>query len=91
MTGTGIYYETRPRPREELLTPDRPGEHVWLAIACFRVAPETLRGQAADQVHLDRENLSTIEVGCFVCEQPWSERLSYRRCPGEPVAPDPPA
>jgi hypothetical protein len=85
-----VYYEARPRSREDLLTPER-DEHVWIAVACFRVQPETLRGQATDQIHLDRENLSTIEVGCYVCEQPWSERLSYRRCPGHPVAPDPAA
>ena len=72
--------------REELLTPDR-DEHVWVAMAVFRVSAESLRGKTTDQVNLDRENLATIEIGCYVCEQPWAERLSYRRCPGGPVAP----
>jgi hypothetical protein len=74
-----------PAPRAELLVPERPGEHVWVAVACFRVRAESLRGITVDQVHLDRENLAVIEVGCYVCEQPWAERISYRRCPGEPA------
>jgi len=71
------------RERGELLIPTD-HEHVWVAMAVFRVSAESLRGHTADQVNLDRENLATIEVGCFVCEQEWSERLSYRKCPGEP-------
>ncbi|HEY5880104.1 MAG TPA: hypothetical protein VIU11_14435 [Nakamurella sp.] len=75
-----------PHKRRDLLSPER-DEHVWIAIACFRVSAESLRGSTFDQIHLDRENLATIEVGCYVCEQPWSERLSYRKCPGEPEQP----
>lgn len=76
------YYTTDPEPRPDLLEP-RNDEHVWIAAAVFRLSPETLR--AADGIpNLDRENLATIQLGCFVCEQPYSERLSYRKCPGEP-------
>jgi hypothetical protein len=82
---TGIHYQTSQRPNPALLAPHRPGEHVWIAAAVFRVSAEHLRGRATDSVHMDRENLATIEVGCYVCEQPWSERVSYRRCPGEPA------
>lgn len=78
-----VHYQA-PAERAELLVPDRLGEHVWVAMAVFRVSAVALRGTALDQVHLDRENLATIEVGCYVCEQPWAERLSYRGCPGEP-------
>ena len=74
----------RAAPRPELLQPGRLGEHVWIAAAVYRVQPEALRGTAADQIFLDMENLASIEVGCYVCEQPWSERISYRRCPGDP-------
>lgn len=73
-----------PAPRTELLQPERVGAHVWIAMACYRVSAEALRGSAADQVHLDRENLAIIEVGCYVCEEPWSEQISYRGCPGHP-------
>lgn len=76
-----------PVPRAELLEPRRLGEHVWVAMAVFRVSAEGLRGTAVDQVHLDRENLAMINVGCYVCEQPWQERISYRDCPGEPADP----
>lgn len=83
---TGIYY-TPAELRPALLKPARLGEHVWVAVAAFRIAPESLRGKGADQIHMDRENLASIDVGCYVCEQPWAERLSYRDCPGEPVPP----
>ena len=83
-----VHYEARTGLlRPELLEP-RHGEHVWTAVACFRVSPESLRGTAADRIDLDRENLATVVVGCYVCEEPWSVRLSYRRCSGEPSAPE---
>lgn len=82
---SGIHYQTRQRPNPGLLQPHRVGEHVWIAVACFRVSADTLRGGAADAVHMNRENLATIEVGCYVCEQPWSVPLGARGCPGHPV------
>ena len=82
---SGIHYRTSPRPNPRLLEPSRVGEHVWIAMACFRVAPETLRARPGGSIHMDQENLATIEIGCYVCEQPWSARLSWRDCPGHPV------
>lgn len=64
--------------RMEILNPTRPGEHVWVAVAAFRVTEESIR--SGEPQHLDRENLATIDIGCFQCEQPYSERLSYRKC-----------
>jgi hypothetical protein len=72
------------RPRAELLVPEMLGAHVWVAVAAFRVSPESLRGTATDQIWLDQENLASIDVGCYVCEQPWSKQISYRGCPGDP-------
>jgi hypothetical protein len=83
-TDEKIYYQAK--PRESLLEPAVPGDHVWIAMAAFRVQPESLRGKPTDQVNLDSENLATITVGCYVCEQPWSDYLSYRKCTGEPKA-----
>lgn len=83
MTTAQGRFATSQRPREDLLLPAR-GEHVWIAVAVYRLSTDTLRAQASDQLHLDRENLATIEIGCFVCEQPYEERYSYRPCPGEP-------
>lgn len=69
------------RARPELLEPQN-NEHVWIAMACHVVSAEKLR--AGQQLHLDTETLATIQVGCYVCEQPYSNRLAYRKCPGEP-------
>lgn len=85
MTNGPILFASPQRPREDLLEQTR-DEHVWIAAAVYRVQAETLRAVAGDQLHLDRENLATIEIGCFVCEQPYSERIGYRACPGEPKA-----
>lgn len=88
--GTEIHYEVKGGVlRPELLRPDRLGEHVWVAVAAYRVSPEALRVASAQGVHLDRENLASVEVGCYVCEQPWAARLAYRQCPGEPAPSDP--
>lgn len=78
--------------RGDLLEPASPGEHVWTAMAQYRVDAEALRvskSGAGAPFHLDKENLIGIVIGCYVCEQPYSNRLSYRRCPGEPGTPVP--
>lgn len=77
------YHFTGERP--ELLEQARVGEHVWIAAAAFRLQPETLRGRGTGQLNLDRENLASVTVRCYLCEQPWSDRISYRGCPGHPV------
>jgi hypothetical protein len=80
------HYATPARPRGDLLKQSRPGEHVWIAAAVFRMdgkgLTETVR--AGGQPVLDRENLATIEVGCYICEQAFEPRLVHRRCPGAP-------
>jgi len=77
-----IEFETAPRPRLDLLTPER-DEHVWIASAVYRMAAETLRDGAGGQLNLDRRKVLAIEIGCWICEEPYSERLSYRKCAGE--------
>lgn len=79
-----IFYDF-PGARPELLAAPR-GEHVWVAVAAFRVTTAALRGRVGDRINLDRENLASVDVGCYVCEQPWSEPVSRRRCPGDPSA-----
>lgn len=78
-----IKFASQQRPRLDLLQPSR-GEHVWTAMAVYRMSAETLRDASGGQLNLDRENLATIEIGCFVCEQAYEERLGYRKCPGDP-------
>jgi hypothetical protein len=63
--------------------PDRPGEHLWVMFAIYRVNPAAWNGE---DVLLDEENLATAgQIGCYVCEQPYEKRLTYRRCPGRPT------
>jgi hypothetical protein len=71
---------------EHRLQPRMPGDHVWISAAAFRLTDESAKAAMTGdgQVHLDMENLATLSVGCYVCEQPWSQRLAHRRCTGEP-------
>ena len=80
-----IQFVAPSRARQDLLLPEH-DEHVWIATAIYRMAPTTLRGATGGQLNLDIENFVAVEVGCWVCEQPYSDRLSYRKCPGEPGA-----
>lgn len=61
----------------------RSGEHCWIEIVAYRVFPERW---SKDQLPvLDQENLVSIQgPGCFYCEEPYTERLAKRRCPGGP-------
>lgn len=87
MTGpierTGHIYRAADRARPELLEQPREGEHVWIAMAIFRVLDvDGLR--KGEKKILDGDTLASIYTGCYVCEEPFSERISYRRCKGEP-------
>ena len=56
-------------------------EHYWLAVVGFRVSPPLV-----DDTVLDHENIRVApSVGCFICEQPYTELLAHRRCKGEPT------
>lgn len=81
VSGSGMHYHSS-RARPELLQPPREGEHVWMALSVHVISVEGLRNNAA--LNLDAETLAQISVGCYVCEQPYSERMSYRKCPGDP-------
>lgn len=59
----------------------RTGSHLWAALLAYRVNDPTM-----PDLMLDTENLLNYPtVGCFICEEPYSPRLAYRRCPGEPA------
>jgi hypothetical protein len=73
---------------------DSDNEHVWVAAALYKVTADNLRRcinavtgkvESVDTVYLDMENLVGVEVGCYVCERPFSEWLSRRKCEGEPL------
>lgn len=53
----------------------------------FRVPDDAIRklqrGQDPGPQLLDHENVLTLEgPGCYKCEEPFSVRLSHRRCTG---------
>ena len=76
-----------PRANPELLIPKRRGEHVWICIASWRMSGEKiLAGMKGEDTFLtwDQENLADFSIGCFICEEPFSERLYHRKCTGEP-------
>lgn len=60
-----------------------PGRHLWTMLAVWSVADPTAAQDPTATIHLDRENLLTIEgPGCFKCEEPYTPRLAGRRCQG---------
>ncbi len=75
---TGLKIEAVSKYQNQDMRPTPDGEHMWILVGMWKVDPEE-RGR----VHLDLENLLTIEgPGCFKCEQPWSPELAKTRCPG---------
>lgn len=66
---------------------DRPGEHLWVISAAWRVAdPAAL----TDGSILDAESLLMVEgPGCFKCERPYSRRLARKPCRGGMQDPGP--
>jgi hypothetical protein len=63
----------------ELAEATRRRDHYWLALVGFRVTPPLTDGAV-----LDHENIRVPpNVGCFICEEPWTPDAP-RRCPGEP-------
>jgi hypothetical protein len=56
------------------------GEHVWAAVVAYFVDPPL----GPDTI-LDADSVMfPPSVGCFICEEEWSERIAHRRCKGEP-------
>lgn len=80
--GTGIKADIgTSRSRKPLPVP-RPGEHMWVVVAAWRVTDP-----ASPRFELDTENLLSVDgPGCFVCEEQYTPRIAYRRCKGEPRA-----
>lgn len=85
---TGPTYSGPPRANPDLLEQTRPGEHVWITVASWRVDGKKILAaeKQGEEVFLtwDAENLASFNIGCYVCEEPFSERLYHRKCTGEP-------
>lgn len=53
----------------------KPGEHLWVVLAAFRVKPDS------PQMQLDAENILTIGgPGCFWCEEKWTPEIGAEPC-----------
>lgn len=62
---------------------DRPGEHLWVMAGAWRVSDPQALVTGRTEGLMDGESLiSFTGPGCFKCEQPWSRKLSARRCSG---------
>lgn len=79
-TGTGHHQEV---PGQVDRIPDfdtRTGDHLWIIITTYQWG-----GPTVERPTLDGENLLAVQGPCcYHCEEPWSERLAKRRCPGHP-------
>lgn len=80
-TGTGVkaeaiqHYKAEPPKQVK-------GEHLWIIAGMWRVNPVRC---ASQQVHLDMENLLTLDgPGCFWCEEPWEPGMERLPCRGRP-------
>jgi hypothetical protein len=73
-----IKYEAIDKYHADLKDPGR-GKHMWTMLAMFIIGDPGKK----DVVHMDMENLLTIEgPGCFKCEQIYSPDLARRFCQG---------
>ncbi len=65
------------------MPPKEPDHHRWIATALYSLretqATAAMRGKS--MVNLDHENRLAVMVGCWDCEEPWSEKVAKRRCP----------
>jgi hypothetical protein len=59
-------------------------EHLWSAIAQFGISKRQLEQHGTDDIPMDAENLYSVMLGCYICEQIYDKQLLHRRCPGEP-------
>lgn len=63
----------------------RTGAHFWLVLSCYQILQPELTEDPTHTPMLDIENLVNISpIFCFFCEEVYSKRLSFRRCPGHP-------
>lgn len=70
----------------DLIEDPGPGHHLWITTVAFRVSAATVAavkaGTELGPQNLDHENVLTIGMGCYKCEQPLTRRMLYRDCKG---------
>lgn len=86
VTDAGIIYQANGRSKvEHYLEARKPDEHLIVATAAFVISAESALRTfiGAEQSLLDQENLLDIQMGCYLCEQPYSIQLMNTPCPGD--------
>ena len=87
MSTAGDLYEipTQAVLDARLQAADRPGEHLWIMAATWKVTePRAIRAGDGPNF-LDRENLMVlVGPGCFKCEREFSNRLARQLLGWEP-------
>jgi hypothetical protein len=83
-TGTGHQVLIEQPPDRVPDYDPRSGDHLWMVLTMYQVDPAAFLDPTRTPI-LDQKNLLTVQgPGCFHCEQPYTQRLASRRCPGEP-------
>lgn len=81
MTGLQVNVPDRATLDRRLAAADKPAEHLWTVLAAWRVADP--RSARSGPFILDAENLVALPgMGCFKCEQSFSNRLARQPCRG---------
>lgn len=80
VTLPGHVYEAKPRVE---LDPKVDGEHRWIVMAAWRASADLVAtAQDPDVLKLlDHENLIEFGIGCWDCEEPFSDETKTSRCP----------
>lgn len=70
------------RLNNEIAKAEKYKNHLWTAIIMYKVNPQAILN--GDQIIFDTENLLTGQpnIGCYICEQPFSIELLNRKCRG---------
>lgn len=67
----------------ELLIPERPGAHVWVMMVALRLSAEEIEAHVASgaNLRLDTSRAAWAEIGCYVCENPYTPERATQPCP----------
>jgi hypothetical protein len=76
----GHRYEAKPHAE---LPAKVPGQHRWIATAAWVLSPEAVAGASDPDVlkYMDHENLMSLALGCWDCEQPLGAIKVGSHCP----------
>ena len=68
---------------EEISRAMRHGNHLWVTLVAYKVSEESLANSDKEFMNLDVENIRSLSIGCYICEEEYSPLLAKRRCKGE--------